>query len=51
MFDKTLGCLHINPGAAGIQGWHKDRTLIRLTINGDKMSDLEVITLSEEAEQ
>ena len=50
MFDKTLGCLHINPGAAGIQGWHKDRTLIRLTINGDKMSDLEVITLSEEAE-
>lgn len=51
MFDKTLGCLHINPGAAGIQGWHKERTLIRLTINGDKMSDLEVITLSEETEQ
>ena len=33
-YDKTLNLLHINPGAAGIQGWHKDRTLVRLTIDG-----------------
>ena len=46
-YDRTLGMLHINPGAAGMQGWHIDRTLVRLTIDGDKMSDCEVITLNE----
>ena len=25
-YDKTLGLLHINPGAAGLYGWHKERT-------------------------
>ena len=46
-YDKTLNLLHINPGAAGIQGWHKDRTLIRLTIDGKEFKDLEVITLGD----
>lgn len=46
-YDRTLGMLHINPGAAGMQGWHVDRTLVRLTIDGDKMSDCEVITLND----
>lgn len=41
-YDKTLNLLHINPGAAGIQGWHKDRTLVRLTIDGKEFKDLEV---------
>jgi predicted phosphodiesterase len=44
-YDKTLGLLHINPGAAGMQGWQKERTLIRLTIDGDRFTDCEVITL------
>ena len=44
-FDKTLNLLHINPGAAGLRGWHKDRTLVRLTIEGNKFTDCEVITL------
>ena len=44
-YDKTLNLLHINPGAAGLQGWHKERTLIRLTIDGKEFKDLEVITL------
>ena len=44
-FDKTLNLLHINPGAAGLQGWHKERTLIRLTVEGNKFKDCEVITL------
>ena len=43
--DKTLGLLHINPGAAGQQGWHKERTIVRLTIDGDKFTDCEVVTL------
>ena len=44
-YDPTLRLLHINPGAAGMQGWHKQRTLVRLTIDGAKMSDCEVINL------
>ena len=46
-FDKTLNMLHINPGAAGKQGFHKVRTLVRLTINNGSFSDLEVIELAE----
>lgn len=45
-YDKTLQLLHINPGAAGMQGWHKDRTIVRLTVEGNKFGDCEVITLN-----
>lgn len=44
-FDKTLNLLHINPGAAGHMGWHPERTLVRLTIDGSTFKDLEVIEL------
>ena len=47
MYDKTLNLLHINPGAAGVYGFHKVRTLIRLTIDGSEFKDLEVIELEE----
>ena len=45
MFDDKLQCLHMNPGAAGKQGWHKVRTLIRFTIDGNNVKDCEVIEL------
>ena len=45
MFDQQHQCLHINPGAAGKQGWHRTRTLIRLVIDGQEMKDCEVIEL------
>jgi len=45
MFDEKVNCLHMNPGAAGNQGWHKVRTLIRFTIDGKSMKDCEVIEL------
>lgn len=45
MYDAELQCLHMNPGAAGMQGWHKVRTLIRFVIDGDNMRDCEVIEL------
>jgi putative phosphoesterase len=45
MYDDRLQCLHINPGAAGHQGWHKVRTLVRLVIDGSTMRDCEVIEL------
>ena len=45
MFDDKLQCLHMNPGAAGKQGWHKMRTIIRFAIDGKEMKDCEVIEL------
>ncbi len=44
-FDPTIGTLHINPGAAGLMGWHKVRTLVRLTVEGKDFKDLEVIEI------
>ncbi|MGZ4049371.1 MAG: metallophosphoesterase family protein [Bacteroidia bacterium] len=46
IYDEKLNCLHINPGAAGKQGWHKVRTIIRFTINGKDIKDCEVIELA-----
>lgn len=45
MYDKTNECLHINPGAAGFQGWHQVRTLVRFTIDGDNIKDCEIIEI------
>ncbi|MBR6286470.1 MAG: metallophosphoesterase family protein [Bacteroidaceae bacterium] len=46
-YDKLLGCLHINPGAAGMSGFHAARTIVRFTVDGCKFSDLEVVELAE----
>ena len=43
--DKELGLLHINPGAAGIYGFHKVRTIARFIIESAKIRDLEIIEL------
>lgn len=45
LYDKKLGLLHINPGAAGLQGWHQVRTLVRFTVDKGSFSDLEVIEI------
>jgi putative phosphoesterase len=45
MRDPELGLLHINPGAAGLQGWQKKRTLVRISIDGKEIKDCEVIEL------
>ena len=45
IYDKKISCLHLNPGAAGKQGWHKLRTMMRFGIDGDKILDLQVIEL------
>lgn len=46
MFDKRMNLLYINPGAAGIMGWHKVRTLVRFTVSEGDFKDLEVIELN-----
>lgn len=43
--DSTFGHLHMNPGAVGLQGFHKVRTMLRFSINSGKIQDLEVIEL------
>lgn len=45
MYDHTFHCLHINPGAAGLQGWQTVRTLVRFVISEKEIKDLEVIEL------
>lgn len=45
MYDAKLQCLHMNPGAAGRQGWQKVRTVIRFAIDGKEIKDCEVIEL------
>ena len=42
MYDKKNSLLHINPGAAGIAGFHQVRTAIRLVIDGEDIRELEV---------
>jgi uncharacterized protein len=44
-YDPKMGCLHINPGAAGRQGWQKVSTLVRFTIDNTDIRDAEVIEL------
>lgn len=45
MYDESVQCLHINPGAAGKQGWQKVRTIVRFTIDQSDIRDCEVIEL------
>ncbi|NBL64230.1 YfcE family phosphodiesterase [Flavobacterium sp. NST-5] len=45
MFDKKLNLLHMNPGACGVHGFHQVRTMLRFIIDGEKITNLEVIEL------
>ena len=44
--DKKNNLLYINPGAAGLYGFHKKRTMITLEINNKELEKLEVIELN-----
>lgn len=45
IYDKKIECLHINPGAAGKQGWHQKRTLIKFCVSEEKIHTLEIVEL------
>ena len=45
MQDKKNDHLHMNPGAAGISGFHKIRTLLRFKLHNGKIKNLEAIEL------
>ena len=44
-YDQQFKFLTMNPGAAGKQGWQPCQTLLRFTIDGAKIDNLEVIEL------
>ncbi len=44
-YDPQYRFLTMNPGAAGKQGWQPCQTLLRFTIEGDRIDNLEVIEL------
>lgn len=45
MPDPNFGLLHMNPGACGIEGWHKMKTLLRFSIENALVKDLELVEL------
>lgn len=44
-FDKELNLLHMNPGAAGIHGFHQVRTMLQFEIDGDRIQNLNVVEI------
>jgi putative phosphoesterase len=42
IYDKKFDVLHINPGAAGIYGFHAVRTAVRFTLDNGKIENMEV---------
>lgn len=45
MPDRKLDLLHMNPGAIGIHGFHKVRTMLRFTVANGSIENLEVIEI------
>jgi len=43
--DKENNLLHMNPGASGIHGFHKTRTMLKFDIERKKIKNLQVIEL------
>lgn len=46
IYDQKNELLHINPGAAGNYGLHQVITLVRFTIDGKEIKDLEIFEKS-----
>ncbi len=47
--DHSRNLLFINPGAAGIHGFHQVKTLVRFDLNDGAISNMEVIELGKRA--
>jgi hypothetical protein len=47
--DKKLNTLYVNPGAAGIKGFHHVRTIMRFSLENGTIKDMEVIELGKRA--
>jgi predicted phosphodiesterase len=47
MYDKKGSFLYVNPGAAGFIGFHKIMTVVRFSIDGKEIHNMELIELGE----
>jgi len=47
MKDMKRDLMHINPGAAGKQGFHKKRTIVRFKIVSGEIENMQLIELGE----
>lgn len=45
MWDKESDLLHLNPGAAGLQGWQRVRTMLLFAVDGSEVKDLDVVEI------
>ncbi len=45
VYDQQLKHLHVNPGAAGIYGFHKVRTMVSIELNNGKIENAKIIEL------
>jgi putative phosphoesterase len=43
--DRIRNLIYLNPGAAGHQGFHRTRTIMRFSVDQDQVRDLQVIEL------
>lgn len=43
IYDKKFNLLHMNPGAAGNSGFHRVKTMLKFTIEGRNIKDLEIV--------
>ena len=45
--DASWGGLYVNPGACGMHGFHKKRTLIKFEVKNGKLDQMQVIELGD----
>lgn len=50
-FDPSIQGLYMNPGAAGVSGFHQIRTLLRFSIVNGKPQDMEVVELGKRSQK
>ena len=48
-FDKKFNLLYMNPGACGVHGFHKVKTLLRFEILNNELQNMEAIELGARA--
>lgn len=47
--DKRFNMLWMNPGSCGVKGFHSVKTLLRFTVTGKKIENLEAIEIGKRA--
>jgi uncharacterized protein len=48
-YDKKFNVLYLNPGAAGVHGFHKVKTLLRFDLQAGEIKNMEAIELGPRA--